>query len=75
LRQEEAHHGFVRRQLECAIERDETDRATLKQGAQRYLALTDAMVLALFDLLERIDEDAASWANDVRTFLPHWCVT
>ncbi len=74
LRQEEAHHGFGRRQLEWAIERGETDRATLRQQAQRYLVLTDAMVLALCDLFESIDEDATAWTNDVRTFLPDWCV-
>ncbi|NJN69885.1 MAG: hypothetical protein HC801_06215 [Nitrospira sp.] len=74
LRQEEAHHGFGRRQLEWAIDRGETDRATLRQRAQRYLVLTDAMVLTLCDLFESIDEDATAWANDVRTFLPDWCV-
>jgi hypothetical protein len=36
--------------------------------------LTDAMVLTLCDLFESIDEDATAWANDVRTFLPDWCV-
>jgi len=74
LRQEEAHHGFGRRQLERAIERDETDRATLRQRAQRYLVLTDAMVFTLCDLFDSIDEDADAWATDVRTFLPDWCV-
>jgi GNAT superfamily N-acetyltransferase len=72
LQQEEAHHGFGRRQLERAIERGETGHATLQQRAQRYLALTDAMVLTLCDLFDSIDEDAASWAGDVRTFLPDW---
>jgi len=74
LRQEEAHHGFGRRQLERAIERDESDRATLRQRAQRYLVLTDAMVFTLCDLFDSIDEDADAWATDVRTFLPDWCV-
>ncbi|MBH0203526.1 MAG: hypothetical protein HP496_14820 [Nitrospira sp.] len=75
LRQEEAHHGFGRRQIERAIKRGETDVADLRQRAQRYLALTDAMVLTLCDLFERIDEDATAWAQDVRTFLPDWCST
>lgn len=73
LQQEEAHHGFGRRQLERAIERGETDSESLRQRAQQYLALTDAMVLTLCDLLESIDEDATAWAHDVRTFLPDWC--
>lgn len=73
LHQEEAHHGFGRRQLERAIERGETDVTDLNRRAQRYLALTDAMVFTLRDLFESIDEDATSWAQDVRTFLPDWC--
>ena len=72
LHQEEAHHGFGRRQLERAIERGETDVADLNRRAQRYLALTDAMVFTLCDLFESIDEDATAWAQDVRTFLPEW---
>jgi hypothetical protein len=74
LLQEEAHHGFGRRQLEGAIERGETDQQFLRQRAQRYLALTDAMIVTLCDLFDRIDEDAGAWAADVRTFLPQWLV-
>lgn len=74
LHQEEAHHGFGRRQLERAIDRGETDRAFLRQRAKRYLALTDAMIGTLCDLFDSIDEDAGAWAADVRTFLPHWLV-
>jgi len=73
LHQEEAHHGFGRHQIERAIERGETDVEDLRRRAQQYLALTDAMVLTLCDLLESIDEDATAWAQDVRTFLPSWC--
>ena len=73
LRQEEAHHGFGCRQIEQVIERGETDVKDLRRRAQRYLALTDAMVFTLCDLFESIDEDATAWANDVRTFLPDWC--
>jgi len=73
LQQEEAHHGFGRRQLDWAIEQCETDRASLRRRSQRYLALTDAMVSTLCDLFESIDEDAVAWARDVRTFLPVWC--
>jgi rubrerythrin len=73
LKQEEAHHGFGRRQLEQAIERGETDVKDLGRRAQRYLELIDAMVLTLCDLFESIDEDATAWAQDVRTFLPSWC--
>ena len=75
LKQEEAHHGFGRRRIEQAIERGETDPASLRQRAQRYLALTDDMVLTLCDLFESIDEDATAWAHDVRAFLPDWCVS
>jgi rubrerythrin len=73
LKQEEAHHGFGRRQIEQAVQRSETDVPDLRQRAQRYLVLTDAMVFTLCDLFESIDEDATAWANDVRTFLPDWC--
>lgn len=73
LHQEEAHHGFGRRQIERAIERGETDVKDLRRRAQRYLVLTDNMVLTLCDLFESIDEDATAWAQDVRTFLPDWC--
>jgi len=73
LHQEEAHHGFGRRQLERAIVRGETDMQDLRRRAQRYLALTDAMVFTLCDLFESIDEDVSAWAHDVRTFLPDWC--
>lgn len=75
LQQEETHHGFGCRWLERVVERGETDHATLGRQAQRYLALTDAMVLTLCDVFDCIDEDATAWANDVRTFLPTWCVT
>lgn len=74
LHQEEAHHGFGRRQLERAIERGEADPGSLGRRAQRYLALTDAMVLTFCDLFDSIDEDATAWANDVRDFLPDRCV-
>ena len=74
LRQEEVHHGFGRRQLERAVERGETDPQTLRRQAERYLDLTDAMVLTLCDLFESIDEDADAWTADVRTFLPDWCM-
>jgi hypothetical protein len=73
LKQEEAHHGFGRRKIEDAIKRGETDGKDLRQRAQQYLGLTDAMVLALGDLFDSIDEDATAWAHDVRTFLPAWC--
>lgn len=74
LRQEEAHHGFGRRQLERAIERGDTDAQMLRKQAEAYMALTDAMVFTLCDLFESIDEDADAWAADVRTFLPDWCM-
>ncbi len=74
LHQEEAHHGFGRRQLERVIEQGETDHESLGRRARRYVALTDAMVLTLSDLFDSIDEDATAWAQDVRTFLPDWCM-
>jgi len=73
LKQEEAHHGFGRRQIDQAIQQGETDVMDLRRRAQRYLAFTDAMVLTLCDLFESIDEDHRAWAHDVRTFLPDWC--
>lgn len=74
LHQEEAHHGFGRRQIERAVGRGETDPQTLRRQAERYLDLADAMVFTLCDLFDSIDEDAKAWAADVRTFLPDWCV-
>lgn len=73
LQQEEAHHGFGRCQIEQAIARGETDIQDIRQRAQRYLTLTDGMVLTLCDLFDSINEDATAWAHDVRTFLPDWC--
>ncbi len=73
LKQEEAHHGFGRREIEQAIRRGETNVTDLRHRAQRYLILTDAMVLSLCDLFASIDEEATAWARDVRTFLPVWC--
>lgn len=73
LHQEEAHHGFGRRRLEQALERGDIDLPALRHQAQRYLALTEAMVLDLANLFDSIDEDPAAWARDVRTFLPEWC--
>jgi hypothetical protein len=72
LRQEEAHHLFGRRLLEQAMAAGTLDRDTVQSRAQLYLGLTDGMVLALSDLFDSIQEDAAAWAADVRTFLPGW---
>lgn len=73
LRQEEAHHGFGRRQLERAVTQGEADAQTLGKQAARYVALTDAMVFTLCELFDSINEDANAWAADARTFLPDWC--
>lgn len=72
LKQEEAHHGFGRRRLERAMAEGRFDAETLRCRAERYLALTDYMVLALSDLFESIAEDPSAWAQDVRSFLPEW---
>lgn len=72
LLQEEAHHGFGRRILERAMAEGRTDAEMLGRRSQRYLALTDRMVLDLSDLFDSIEEDPAAWAQDVRRFLPHW---
>ena len=72
LQQEEAHHGFGRRQLERAIARGEADVPSLQRRARPYLALTDAMLLMLSDLFDTIREDASALAAEVRTFLPEW---
>jgi hypothetical protein len=74
LQQEEAHHGFGRRQLERAIQLGETDAPSLQRRAQRYLMLTEGMVLSLAGQFDSIDEDAAAWAADAWTFLPEWLV-
>jgi hypothetical protein len=75
LQQEEAHHGFGRRQLEQAIARGEADAPSFQRRARPYLALTDAIILTLCDLFDMIHEDASAWAADVPTFLPKWLVT
>jgi hypothetical protein len=67
-----SHHGFGRRQLERAMIEGRVDAKTLRCRAERYLVLTDQMVLALSDLFESIAEDPAAWAQDVRIFLPEW---
>lgn len=72
LQQEEAHHGFGRRLLEGALAAGDVTLDQLRARSQDYLVLTDAMVLALSDVFATIDEDAAAWAADVRTFLPTW---
>lgn len=72
LYQEEAHHGFGRRLLERAMADGHTDAGSLRCQAQDYLELTQRMVLALRDLFESIAEDPATWAADVKTFLPPW---
>ncbi len=72
LQQEEAHHGFGCRLLEGALSAGDLKVERLRARSQEYLALTDAMVLTLSDVFETIDEDAAAWAADVRTFLPRW---
>lgn len=72
LHQEEAHHGFGRRVIARAIVAQEVDPARLRRRAQKYLALTDQMVLTLSDLFESIAEDPAVWASDVRSYLPDW---
>jgi hypothetical protein len=72
LKQEEAHHGFGCRLLEGALSAGHVTMEGLRLRSQEYLALTDAMVLTLSDVFEAIDEDAAAWAADVRTFLPQW---
>lgn len=72
LHQEEAHHGFGRRVLERALQEGTAEPARLLARAKDYLALTEAMVLTLAQLFDTIDEDAAAWAADVRSFLPDW---
>jgi len=72
LRQEEAHHGFGRRVLEQALRDGKVEPDRLRRQAEDYLALTEVMVRSLTQLFETIDEDAAAWAADVRSFLPSW---
>lgn len=72
LCQEEAHHAFGERMIDRAIDRGQADRADLRRRAQDYLALTQAMVLALADLFDSIEEDPAAWVSDVKKYLPAW---
>lgn len=72
LHQEEAHHAFGERMIERAVVAGQIDRADLRTKSHEYLALTQAMVLALADLFDTIDEDPAVWVDDVRQYLPGW---
>ncbi len=72
LHQEEAHHGFGHRVLERAIASGETSPDALRSHGQEYLALTDAMVTAVSDLFESIDEDPSAWASDAKNYVPTW---
>ncbi len=72
LHQEEAHHDFGRRVLERMLADGTADLSRLCRRAEHYLALTESMVLTLAQLFDTIDEDAAAWAADVRTFVPGW---
>lgn len=72
LHQEEAHHGFGHRALERAIASGRTSAEALRPRGQEYLALTDAMVTAVSDLFESIDEDPSAWAADAKSYVPTW---
>ncbi|MCP9472956.1 MAG: hypothetical protein NNA30_09520 [Nitrospira sp.] len=72
LYQEEAHHAFGERMIDRAIDRGQADRVELRRKAQDYLALTQAMVLALAELFDTIEEDPAAWVSDVKKYLPAW---
>ena len=72
LHQEEAHHAFGHRTLERTIEAGQASPEALRERAPEYLAVADAMVLALGDLFASIDEDAAAYIGDARSALPSW---
>ena len=75
LHQEEAHHGFGHRALERAMASGRTSTEALRPRGQEYLALTDAMVSAVSDLFESIDEDPAAWAADAKSHVPTWLIS
>lgn len=72
IHQEEAHHAFGCCQLERAVDRGDVNLMRLREQAREYLGLADAMIHALSDLFDAIDEDAALWAADVPGYLPSW---
>lgn len=72
LHQEEAHHGFGHRALERAMASGRTSTEALRPRGQEYLALTDAMVSAVSDLFESIDEDPSAWESDAKSYVPTW---
>lgn len=74
LHQEEAHHAFGRRALDRAIEAGQASPEVLRERAPEYLAVADAMVLALGDLFASIDENATAYIGDARSALPSWLV-
>ncbi|MGH7229519.1 MAG: hypothetical protein ACREIH_09955 [Nitrospiraceae bacterium] len=75
LHQEEAHHGFGHRALERAMASGRTSAEALRPRGQEYLALTDAMVTAVSDLFESIDEDPSAWASDAKSYVPTWLIS
>ncbi len=74
LHQEETHHAFGERALERAVAAGQASPEALRERAPEYLAVADAMVLALGDLFASIDEDAAAYIGDARSALPKWLV-
>ena len=46
--------------------------AELQSWAQPYMALTDAMIYTLADLLDEIKEDATAYVTDAQSNLPTW---
>ncbi len=74
LRQEEAHHAFGERMLARIVSQGQTSRDALRSRAPEYLGLSEAMVGTLADVFSDIDEDAAAWAADARSYCPQWLV-
>lgn len=72
LYQEAAHHHFGLRAVERSFEMGISSPDAMRCRAQEYLALADAMVQTVADLLETLDEDPCAYVSDARRRLPAW---
>jgi hypothetical protein len=72
LHQEQAHHNFGRRMVECAVLAGETSYPVLRAQAVPYLALTHQMLEPLMEQFQSIDEDPALYLSAANQSLPPW---
>lgn len=72
LRQEHAHHRFGLRALQRLVQHDPLAKDRLRQRAEDYLALSDALLKSHAALFEFFEEDPAVYVRNARRDLPEW---